>query len=58
MQQERTSGAKALINRAIYGTAQAVPFVQSLSSACKGLYQSSLQDYRDLRKFTQDYVLS
>jgi hypothetical protein len=29
------SGAKALINPAIYGTAQAVPLVQSLSSTCK-----------------------
>jgi hypothetical protein len=27
--------AKALINPAIYGTAEAVPFVQSLSSACR-----------------------
>jgi hypothetical protein len=35
-EERHTSGAKALINPAIYGTAaEAVPFVQSLSSACK-----------------------
>jgi hypothetical protein len=38
-------------------TAEAVPFVQSLSSACKRPYQPSLRDYRDLHKPTQDYVL-
>jgi hypothetical protein len=33
--EERTSGANALITPARFGTAEAVPFVQSFSAACE-----------------------
>jgi hypothetical protein len=33
--ESRTSGAKALISLASYGTAEAVPVVRSFSATCK-----------------------
>jgi hypothetical protein len=35
--ESRTSEAKALISLAVYGTAEAVPFVQSFSASCKAV---------------------